>query len=79
MVQLGGGGEFPHHSAYFAPPLSLNSSMMMIGVCETVDHLLSNFPNLEKKTVVGDYINTMKTTLDFSFYSYQAVKQHGYK
>ena len=24
----------------------------------------------------GDYINTMKTTFDFNFYSYQAVKQH---
>ena len=29
-------------------------------------------------TVVGDYINTMKTTFDFSFDLNQAVKQHGY-
>ena len=29
-------------------------------------------------TVVGDYINTMKTTFDFNFDLYQAVKQHGY-
>ena len=27
-------------------------------------------------TVVGDYINTMKTTFDFDFDFYQAVKQH---
>ena len=29
-------------------------------------------------TVVGDYINIMKTTFDFNFNSYQAFKQHGY-
>jgi len=29
-------------------------------------------------TVVGDYINIMKTTFDFNFDSYQAFKQHGY-
>jgi len=28
--------------------------------------------------VVGDYINTMKTTFDFIFDLHQAVKQHGY-
>ena len=27
-------------------------------------------------TVVGDYINTMKTTFDFNFYLNEAVKQH---
>ena len=25
-------------------------------------------------TVIGDYINTMKTTLEFNFYFYQSVK-----
>ena len=30
------------------------------------------------KTVVGDYINTMKTTFDFNFVLYQAFKQHEY-
>ena len=29
-------------------------------------------------TKVGDYINTMKTTLDFNFYLYQAFEQHRY-
>ena len=29
-------------------------------------------------TVVGDYINRMKTTFDFNFDLHQAVKQHGY-
>ena len=33
---------------------------------------------LEKYKVVGDYINTMKTTFDFNFDSYQAIKQHEY-
>ena len=28
--------------------------------------------------MVGDYINTMKTTFDFNFVLYQAFKQHGY-
>ena len=28
--------------------------------------------------VVRDYINTVKTTLDFNFDLYQAIKQHGY-
>ena len=28
-------------------------------------------------TVVGDYINIMKTTFDLNFYLYQAFKQHG--
>ena len=28
--------------------------------------------------VVGDYINTMKTTLDFNFYLYLAALQDGY-
>ena len=28
--------------------------------------------------LVGNYINTMKTTFDFNFDLYQAVKQHGY-
>ena len=28
-------------------------------------------------TVVGDYINIMKTTFDFNFDLYQAFKQHG--
>ena len=28
--------------------------------------------------VVGDFINTMKTTFDFNFDLYQAFKQHGY-
>ena len=31
-----------------------------------------------KNSVVGDYINTMKTTFNFNFELYQAVKQHGY-
>ena len=30
-------------------------------------------------TVVGDYINTIKTAFDFNFDLYQAFKQHGYK
>ena len=36
--------------------------------------------NLKKDmyTMVGDYINTMKTTFDFNFDLYQALKQHGY-
>jgi len=29
-------------------------------------------------TVVGDYINILKTTFDFNFDLYQAFKQHGY-
>ena len=29
-------------------------------------------------TVVGDYINTMKTTFDLNYDLYQAFKQHGY-
>ena len=29
-------------------------------------------------TVVGDYINTMKTTVEFNFDLNQAVKQHEY-
>ena len=29
-------------------------------------------------TLVGDYINTMKTTFDFNFDLYQAAKQQGY-
>ena len=28
-------------------------------------------------TVVGDYINIIKTTFDLNFYLYQAFKQHG--
>ena len=32
--------------------------------------------NLE--TVVGDFINIMKTTFDFNFDLYKALKQHGY-
>ena len=30
-------------------------------------------------TVVGDYINAMKTTFGFNCDLYQAFKQHGYK
>ena len=30
------------------------------------------------RTVVGDYINTMKTTFDFNFDLYQAFTQHRY-
>ena len=41
----------------------------------------SEFTGKERRffryTVVGDYITKMKTTFDFNFYSYQAVKQHG--
>ena len=33
---------------------------------------------LSWNTVVVVYINTMKTTLDFNFNFYQALKQHGY-
>ena len=58
------------------PPLSLNSSMMMIGVCGPS---FKKFSPFRKKTVLGDYINALKKTLDFSSNSYQAVKQHGYK
>ena len=29
-------------------------------------------------TVVGEFINIMKTTFDFNFDSYQAFKPHGY-
>ena len=29
-------------------------------------------------TVLGDVINTMKTTFDLNFNLYQIVKQHGY-
>ena len=29
-------------------------------------------------TVISDYINTIKTTFDFNFDLYLAVKQHGY-
>jgi len=29
-------------------------------------------------TVVGDFINTMKTTFNFNFDLYHAVKQQGY-
>ena len=28
-------------------------------------------------TVLGEFINIMKTTFDFNFDSYQAFKQHG--
>ena len=41
-----------------------------------------NFFNLfsvpHSNTVVGDYINTMKTTFDFNFDLYQAFTQHRY-
>ena len=33
---------------------------------------------LQESTVVGDYINTMKTTFDFNFDLYQAFKHRGY-
>ena len=33
---------------------------------------------LHKNTVVGDYINTMKTTFDFNFDLYPGFKQPGY-
>ena len=29
-------------------------------------------------TVVGDFINTMKTTFNLNFNLYQTVQQHGY-
>ena len=29
-------------------------------------------------TVVGDFMNILKTTFDFNFDLYQAFKQHGY-
>ena len=32
---------------------------------------------LRYTTLVGDNINTMKTTFGFNFYLYEAVKQHG--
>jgi len=35
-----------------------------------------NITCLLSNTVVGDYINTMKTTFDFNFDFYKAVKQH---
>ena len=34
--------------------------------------------NLQYNTVVGDYINTRKATLDVNFGLYQAFKQHGF-
>ena len=40
--------------------------------------LSSFFSLILTSTVVGDYINTMKTTFDLNFDVYQAVKQHGY-
>ena len=42
---------------------------------ESVNH---QFQNKKKDTVVGDYINTMKTTFDFNFNLNRAIKQHGY-
>ena len=38
--------------------------------------LNSQFVN-QFPTVVGDYINTMKTTVDFNFDFNQSAKQHG--
>ena len=40
---------------------------------------LKTFAYLSFTTVVGDYVNTMKTTFGFNFDLYQALKQHGYK
>ena len=37
-----------------------------------------DFDGVNPDTMVGDYINTLKTTFDFSLSLYQAVKQHGY-
>ena len=37
--------------------------------------LISEYCNAK---VVGDVINTVKTTFDFNFDLYQAVKPHGY-
>ena len=38
--------------------------------------LTSLYNAFEYSTVVSDYINTMKTTFDFNFDFYKAVKQH---
>ena len=79
VAQLRGGQFSPPLSIFrppLTPPLSLNSSMMMIGVCGPS---FKKFSPFRKKTVLGDYINALKKTLDFSLNSYQAVKQHGYK
>ena len=43
-------------------------------ICADIDHLMLG--KLYIITVVGDYINTMKTNVNFDFY--QAVKKQGY-
>ena len=49
----------------------------------SLNRIKGNYFNNEKSTnmfstVVGVYINTMKTTFDLNFDSYETVKQHGY-
>ena len=39
---------------------------------------LKNCKKIYLATVVGDYINKMKTTFDIIFDLYLAVEQHGY-
>ena len=40
--------------------------------------LYKYFYSIVFPTVLGVYINTMKTNFDFNFDFYQAFKQHGY-
>ena len=39
---------------------------------------LGIYLDINLDTVVSNYINAKKTTLDFNFDLYQAFKQHGY-
>ena len=42
----------------------------------TLDFIEKGKNIFSENTVVGNYINTMKTTFDFNFYLNQAVKEH---
>ena len=45
---------------------------------QTMHSVGSNNLSLKYHTVLGDNINTMKTTFELNFDLYQAFKQHGY-
>ena len=64
----------------------LNTFIEYIENLNSVEQISSLFSLLLKKCrsafknlhLVGDYTNTVKTTVDLNFYFYLAFKQHGY-
>ena len=54
----------------------MNANVYYHGKC--IDKYIIMENNIIKYTVVGDYINIIKTTFDFKFDLYQALKQHGH-